>query len=393
VKIAITTPSNWPRVRRGAERFLNELARFLAARGHEVTLLTAHPGKSETHQENGFTVVTKRWWWRPWMEHKFGILEFHLFFFTTLFNLPRERYDIVFCSTFMDAFAASLVRAFTGTPCILWLNGLPPIVPYVRILSLKGKVFRRALMRADNVISLSRFMQQNLEQRFGRGGVSIPVPVDLDSFPLHTTRDHARPIVLCAAALEDYRKGGRLLMRAFNILKTARSEVRLQLASSVSTKLKGELLNIVSPEWRQDVQFLGQGELKDLPSVYGRAAISVLPSMWEPFGMVLTESLAAGTPTVGTRSGAIPEILSDPLVSRLFDPGPAHFVEPSNAEGLAAAMAEALDLSRDPATAPRCRRFVERYAWSTVGRELETLLLNTAVPNHAVDRKERCASS
>jgi glycosyltransferase involved in cell wall biosynthesis len=116
VKIAITTPSNWPRVRRGAERFLNELARFLAARGHEVTLLTAHPGKSETHQENGFTVVTKRWWWRPWMEHKFGILEFHLFFFTTLFNLPRERYDIVFCSHYGNALHPVVERPPSDRP-------------------------------------------------------------------------------------------------------------------------------------------------------------------------------------------------------------------------------------------------------------------------------------
>jgi glycosyltransferase involved in cell wall biosynthesis len=323
---------------------------------------------------------------------KAGLLEFHLFFFTALANLPRQRYDVVLCSTFMDAYAASLVRSITGVPCVFWVNGLPPVVRYYRIRSFKGKFFQRALSRADEVISLSRYMHDRLSDRFGRGGICIPPPVDLESFPLSRSRDHSRPIILCAAALDDYRKGGRLLMRAFDRLKSSRPQAVLQLSSHASAATQHELIELVSPQWRDDVHFLGVGKLQHLPQLYGRAAISVLPSLWEPFGMVLTESLAAGTPVVGTRDGAIPEILTDPSVSRLFEPGLTHFAEPSNVEGLTKAMVGALEMSRDPNTADRCRQFAERYSWTTLGPQLEDLLARTAAGGRRAASEQECAS-
>jgi len=356
-----------------------------------VTILSAQPGKSEIFQNQGYTTLMKRRLWHPWME-KAGLLEFHLFFFTTLANLPRDRYDVVLSSTFMDAYAASLVRAITGVPCVFLVNGLPPVVPYYKIRSFKGKVFQRAISRADEVIAVSRYMQTRLSERFGRGGVCIPAPVDLEAFPLSHRRDHARPIILCAAALNDYRKGGRLLMRAFDRLKSVRPEAVLQLSSQASADIRQELIELVSPRWRDDVQFLDAGELQDVPALYGRAAISVLPSLWEPYGLVLLESLAAGTPVVGTRDGAIPEILTDPSISKLFEPGPPNFAEPSNVEGLTDAMASALDLSRDRHTADRCHRFVERYSWSKIGPQFEDLLARTAARGPRVAREQECAS-
>jgi glycosyltransferase involved in cell wall biosynthesis len=363
----------------------------MSGRGHQVTILSAQPGKSETFRNDGYTTLMKRRLWQPWME-KAGLLEFHLFFFTTLANLPRDRYDVVLCSTFMDAYAASLIRSVTGVPCVFLVNGLPPVVPYYRIRSFKGKVFQRAMSRADEVISVSRYMQTRLRERFGRGGVNIPPPVDLEAFPLSRSRDHSRPIILCTAALNDYRKGGRVLMRAFDRLKSMRPQAVLQLSSQASADMRHELIESVSPQWRDDVQFLGAGELRHVPALYGRAAISVLPSLWEPYGLAMLESLAAGAPVVGTRDGAIPEILTDPMISRLFEPGPPNFAEPSNAEGLAEAMAAALDLSRDPNTAVRCRRFAENYSWPKIGPQFEDLLARVAAQGPRVAREQVCAS-
>ena len=391
LKIAITTPTNWPRVRRGAERFLNDFARYLAGRGHRVTILSAHPGESEVIHDQGYSTVLKRQIWQPWME-KAGFFEFHLFFFTVLAHLPRQHFDVVFSTTFMDAYAASLVRRFTGTPCIFWVNGLPPVVRYHHFRSAKGKVFRRAILRADEVISLSGYMQRRLTEQFGRGGIRIFPGVDLESFPLSRARDHSRPIILCTAALADYRKGGRLLMRAFNRVKMARPEVVLQLSSGISPELRSELLESVAPQFRGDVQFLGLGELRQMPELYGRAAISVLPSLWEPFGLALAESLAVGTPVVGTRDGAIPEILAEPGIGRLFDPGPTNFAEPSNDSGLADAMIEALSLSRDPATAERCRRSADRFSWSRVGPQFENVLTYVAAGKRPAHQEPACVS-
>ena len=48
----------------------------------------------------------------------------------------------------------------------------------------------------------------------------------------------------------------------------------------------------------------------DKPAFYAGAAATLFPSEWpEPFGLVLIESLAAGTPVVALRRGDVPEII------------------------------------------------------------------------------------
>jgi glycosyltransferase involved in cell wall biosynthesis len=50
---------------------------------------------------------------------------------------------------------------------------------------------------------------------------------------------------------------------------------------------------------------------ESLARLYAASDVFVLPSLWEPFGMVLTEAMAAGKPAVGTRVGGIPEIIQN----------------------------------------------------------------------------------
>ena len=372
MQIAITNPTTWPHVRRGGERFINELARFLGERGHAVTIISGKPGRGEVREREGYRTVCHRRLWHPSLA-RIGVLEFHAFFLPCLVSLLRGRYDVVLCCTFLDTWAAILARKLTGTPCVFWVNSLAPPVRYVRSLTLGGAVLRLAVRDADEVIALSGYMQGGLTLRFGRAGVRLPVPVDTARFALSRGRDHARPAILCAAALDDRRKGGRLLVKAFDRLKGVRPEALLHVSSAVSERTRTELTALVSPRWRGDVHFLGAGEIEDLPSLFGLAAISVLPSLWEAFGMVILESMATGTPVVGARHGAIPELISDDGVGRLFDPG-LDGPEPTDEAGLARSMIEALELSRDPGTALRCRAHAERFGWSAVGPAFEALL-------------------
>jgi phosphatidylinositol alpha-mannosyltransferase len=371
MRIAITSPTTWPYVRRGGERFINELARDLAQRGHDVTIHSGKPGRTETRSESGYTTVYHRRLWHPALA-RIGLLEFHAFFLRSLPALLVHRYDVVLCATFLDTFAATLARRFTGTPCLFLVNSPPPPVQYFRSLTLGGGIVRRAMRDADEVLAVSRYMQDLLAQKYGRPGVRLPVPVDLDRFPLSRTRDHERPIILCAAALGDERKGGRLLFQAFDRLKQTRPTARLQIGSPVEAAVERELLALVSPRWREDVEFLDDRDL-DLPAAFGRAAISVLPSLWEAFGMVVVESMATGTPAVGTRDGALPELICDDGVGRLFDPGPSSGAAPTNVEGLVQAMDEALTLSRDPDTAVRCRARADEFSWTRQGPRYEEL--------------------
>ena len=375
MRIAITNPTTWPQVRRGAERFINELAAFLANRGHEVTVIAAKPGRREVRKERGYTTVCHRRLWHPVLARA-GVLEVHAFMITAFASLMRKRYDVVHCCTFTGAFAARQARRFTNVPYVFLVNGLPPRIKYFRSVTLKGAVFRRAVTDADEVISLGDYMREYFQTRFGRGGIVLPIPVDMNRFPLSTTRDHDRPVILCAAALDDERKGGKLLMRAFDRLKTINPNVRLQISCKLTESQRDTLLGEVSSAWRRDVEFLGVGQLDDLPTLFGRAAVSVLPSLWEAFGMVIPESMATGTPVVGTRDGNIPALINNEKVGRLFDPGHSTTPQPTNLEGLVEALRQGLELSRMPETAQCCRDHAEQYSWNQVGPRFEQLYID-----------------
>jgi glycosyltransferase involved in cell wall biosynthesis len=372
MKIAITHPTDWPLVRRGTERFMNELAEFLANRGHDVTVIAAKPGRGELIQHERYLTRHHRRLWHPALG-QWGVIEAHAFLITCLGSLLRHRYDVVQCCSFTDAYAASLAKRWTGTPYVFWVNGIPPRVKYYRSLSLGGRIFSRAIRDADEVINLSEFTQSYVRENYDRDGVVLPVPVAVERFPVSRNRDLQSPEILCTASLDDVRKGGRVLFRAFSLLKAYRPTARLRIAYSLSDQLRNELLGQVDPAHQTDIIFAGTGKLDDLPRWYGQAATSVLPSLWEPFGLVVIESLATGTPVVGTRSGALDKLLADPTIGRLFDPGEDAQAEATNAAGLAKALDEAIELSHDPQTADRCRSYAEQFSWEVVGPEFERI--------------------
>ena len=372
LKVGITSPTTWPYVRRGAERFINELAAHLVQQGHSVKIISGKPGATEVIETRGYVTVCHRRWWHPSFA-RFGLLEFHMFFFPAFAALLRERFDIVVCLTFMDAFAARLARRITSTPYVFVVNGIPPKQQYFRSLTLKGAVFGSAIRGSNAVIAISDFVKNYLEGRWGRSCKKIAVPLDTDEFRPNWKTNNGPPIVTCAAALDDRRKGGRLLMKAFNILKSRRPDLVLRIASQVSDTTKSDLLDLVSPQWRNDVHFVAAEE--NLSELFATSSISVLPSLWEPYGMVVLESMAAGTPVVGTRDGALPELIRDANVGRLFDPGASSDAEATNVDGLVAAMDDCLVLSSDPKTAERCRRYALGYSWKHLGPQYEQLLL------------------
>ena len=44
MRLAITHATCWPEVRRGSERMLSDMAGVMAARGHDVTVISTTPG-------------------------------------------------------------------------------------------------------------------------------------------------------------------------------------------------------------------------------------------------------------------------------------------------------------------------------------------------------------
>jgi glycosyltransferase involved in cell wall biosynthesis len=217
--------------------------------------------------------------------------------------------------------------------------------------------------------------------------------VDLENFRLNTERDTSKVVILCTAALDDRRKGGKLLMRAFNAIKVRWLDAILRISCRLTEEDRVSLLSHVEERWRNDVEFPGPGSLSDLSGLLGSATVTVLASRWEAFGMVVVESLATGTPVAATRDGALPEILDDPAVGRLFDPGPETEPEPVNLEGLIEAIFACIELSRDPATPERCRKHAQRYGWDVIGPRIEEMIASAAHPGVGRKASDRAAAS
>jgi glycosyltransferase involved in cell wall biosynthesis len=198
------------------------------------------------------------------------------------------------------------------------------------------------------------------------------VPIDLPQFTLKNGPPRQPPVILAVASFDEPRKGLRVLVRAFEILKRSVPEAVLRLSGSMSPEVRREVIKPLPAAVRADIQVLGIGTLVDLPQHYRRASLTVLPSMWEAYGMTVVESWASGTPVVVTDHAGLRELVDDPALGRLFDPQ-TDGQETLNAEGLAGAILAALPLAQDEQTRHRCRARAERYSWQTLGPEYEQL--------------------
>jgi glycosyltransferase involved in cell wall biosynthesis len=69
---------------------------------------------------------------------------------------------------------------------------------------------------------------------------------------------------------------------------------------------------MVEPLLGDDVEVRGECDQEQKADLLGRAAALVFPIQWpEPFGLVMTEAMACGTPVVAWRNGSVPEVVAD----------------------------------------------------------------------------------
>ena len=70
---------------------------------------------------------------------------------------------------------------------------------------------------------------------------------------------------------------------------------------------------------------------------------------------------------------SIPELVKEGETGTLFEPLPEDGHEPTNAEGLADALAAGLALARQPETRSNCRTHAEQFGWNALGPQFEQL--------------------
>jgi glycosyltransferase involved in cell wall biosynthesis len=109
--------------------------------------------------------------------------------------------------------------------------------------------------------------------------------------------------------------------RAIEIAR--RSGVRLRIAAKIYPEEQAYFEETLQPLIQSSgnlVEFLGEIDQAGRQELLGRAAAFLFPIEWpEPFGLVMIESLACGTPVIAWRRGSVPEVLEDGVTGYVVD--------------------------------------------------------------------------
>lgn len=361
LRVALLQPTYWPEVTRGTERIVHDLGTLLASRGHEVTLITSHPGPTTTSIEEGVVVIRNR---RPPRIERLRWYEDHL---ENAFNVVRRvrqgGFDVVQAFHNSDAWAAVQARRLGGPPVVYSFHGLPDRA-YLVERRYRTEFMREAIERSAVTTVLSEAAAVAVRRYLQHQPVVLPAGVFTERFEVDVDRD-PDPTLICAASLGDPRKRGELLFAAFAALRRQRKDVRLLLARGRDPVLSRR--SVAMPEGAESVE---SGAAEDLAPAYARSWASVLAAVGEAQGMVLLESLAAGTPVVAARSGACPEIVNSAEIGVL--------VEPDDEASLREGLVDGLELGLRPETIAACRARAADYDWSRLIGEHERVLERAA---------------
>lgn len=359
--IALLHPTFWPEVRRGSERLIHDLGVSLGEAGHDVTLLTSHDGSTCSTDEDGIRVVRMRR--PPRTLERAGFEYFLLGPLQSIPRLVRGQFDVAHSFSVADGWGASHARRLGGPPFVHSFHGIPG---QSSMGSRRGRrsMVRLIVRRAGAVSVLSAAAAKPVRRYLGVEPLILPGAVRMSEFSVSVPRSLA-PTLVCCASAEDPRKRIPLLLEAFAELRARHPEVRLVLCG-------GRVPAMVSARWAgtPGVEFVDPRGRETLPHLYASAWASVLPSVDEAFGLVLVESLAAGTPVVAARSGASPEIVNDSRIGRLF--------EPDDKASLASALEETLMLGAQATTAKACREEAAQHDWGWVVERYEAAYRSVA---------------
>lgn len=105
------------------------------------------------------------------------------------------------------------------------------------------------------------------------------------------------------------------------VLVARRAGLPLRIAGKMAERTEKEYFaQVISPLLGRDAEYVGELRTAEKYALVGGAVALLNPIEWsEPFGLVMIEALATGTPVVATPRGSAPEIVDDGVTGFLRD--------------------------------------------------------------------------
>ena len=326
LSVLFVTPY-YPPITGGVATFVHQLAREFLALGHRAVVLVAtedhalrrlNPG--EAPAKFGLALRT------PWVRgaRLKSTLAFVLFFVPTLLRLlrfvRRERFRAIsleYPLGYMHYFA--WIRRLTGIPLVCGLHG-GDVRHWASQPGYDRRAVRRLVRLADRRVAHSESLRAEALGTFGSTAGPIQViPLGIPLPPETNGHGTLPPGYLLTVAKLHPRKAIDILLRAFAQLAQTVAVPPLVVAGDGPEQARLEALAEALGIAKQ-VRFLGDLPLDEVAPLYRGCRFLVLPSRFEPFGLVLLEAMAVGKAVVATRVGGIPEFVRDGETGLLVPP-------------------------------------------------------------------------
>lgn len=181
-----------------------------------------------------------------------------------------------------------------------------------------GKISKRLLAPlekqtyqiSDRILSVSNYVRNNLirDYRISPHRIEI-LPNGVNTRIFHPVPGHARDRNMVLYVGRIYKgKGLEFLIDAMEQVVAKYPEVRLVVAGD-GGYLKSIEAYIHNKTVRNHIEFLGWQDTGALNRLYNEAAVCVMPSIVEGFGLTILEAMACGCPVIATDSGGAVDII------------------------------------------------------------------------------------
>jgi len=272
-----------PKYYGGTERVVSYLTDELVAMGHEVTLFASGDSETKARLMPQSKIALRL------DETVVDPVARHVLLAEKVFQMAGE-FDVI--HSHIEYFCYSHMRS-SAVPLISTMHGrmdIPDLVP----------VYEE--FREVPVISISHSQRKPLPWLNWTGNVYHGLPEKLYAY-----HEKAGDYLAFVGRVSP-EKG---LAAAIDI--AIRAEKTIKIAAKVDKNDRDYFKSVIRPLLNHPlVQFIGEIGESEKSDFFGNAAALISPIDWpEPFGLVMIEAMACGTPVITRPCGSVPEIIED----------------------------------------------------------------------------------